>query len=228
MPPPVLISSGRSADVFALDEQRVLRRYRDGNEVSAEVPVMTYVAALGFPVPRIYEAKGTDLVMERVAAPTMLQALLSRRIRPEIGAALLLSLHRQLHGLPPRLSSDPDARVLHLDLHPGNVILSPGGPVVIDWRNSAEGPPDLDLAVSALILAQVAADEAHEMAALAGVVLMAFLRFAGGSPLRMLDRAMAMRRSDPALTADETSRLASAVDLIRRCPDGREARPERP
>ena len=34
--------------------------------------------------------------------------------------------------------------------------------MVIDWRNSAEGPPDLDLAVSALILAQVAADEAHE------------------------------------------------------------------
>jgi Ser/Thr protein kinase RdoA (MazF antagonist) len=210
--------------VFALDEQRVLRRYRDGNEVSAEVPVMTYVASLGFPVPRIYEAQGTDLVMERFAAPTMLQALLSRRIRPEIGAALLLSLHRQLHGLPPRLSGDPAFRVLHLDLHPGNVILSPGGPVVIDWRNSAEGPPDLDLAVSALILAQVAADEAQEVAALAGVVLMAFLRFAGQGPLQMLDRAMAMRRSDPALTADETDRLPSAVDLIRRCPDGRGAR----
>ena len=98
----------------------------------------------------------------------MLQALLSRSMRPEMGASLLLSLHRQLHGLPPRLSSDPDARVLHLDLHPGNVILSPGGPVVIGWRNGAEGPPDLDLAVSALILAQVAADEAHEMAALDG------------------------------------------------------------
>jgi tRNA A-37 threonylcarbamoyl transferase component Bud32 len=217
--------------VFALDEQRVLRRYRDGNEVSAEVPVMTYVASLGFPVPKIYEARGTDLVMERFTAPTMLQALLSRRIRPEIGAALLLSLHRQLHGLPPRLSGDPASRVLHLDLHPGNVILTPGGPVVIDWRRSAEGPPDLDLAVSALILAQVAAgraDEAagegHDLAALAGVVLMAFLRFAGGGPLRMLDPAMAMRRSDPALTADETSRLPSAGALIRECPEGREAR----
>ena len=42
-------------------------------------------------------------------------------------------------------------------------------------------------------------------------MLTAFLRFAGGGPLRMLDRAMAMRRSDPALTADETSRLPSAV-----------------
>ena len=194
--------------MFALDDQRVLRRYRNGSEVTAEVPVMTYVAGLGFPVPRIYEAGGTDLVMERFDAPTMLQALLARRIRPEIGAALLLSLHRQLHGLPPRLSSDPDARVLHLDLHPGNVILSPGGPVVIDWRNCAEGPPDLDLAVSALILAQAAANEAHEMAAVAGLVLMAFLRFAGGGPLRMLDRAMAIRQADPALTADETRTAA--------------------
>ena len=43
---------------------------------------MTYVASLGFPVPKIYEARGTDLVMERFAAPTMLQALLSRGIRP--------------------------------------------------------------------------------------------------------------------------------------------------
>ena len=95
--------------------------------------------------------------------------------------------------------------------------------MVIDWRKSAEGPPDLDLAVSALILAQLAADEAQEMAALAGVVLMAFLRFAGQGPVQMLDRALAMRRSDPALTADETNRLPSAVDLIRRCPDGRGA-----
>jgi tRNA A-37 threonylcarbamoyl transferase component Bud32 len=211
--------------VFALDEQRVLRRYRDGSEVSAEVPVMTHVASFGFPVPRIYEAQGADLVMERFTAPTMLQALLSRRTRPEIAAALLLSLHRQLHGLPPRLSSDPDTRILHLGLHPGNVILSHGGPVVIDWRNAAEGPPDLDLAVSALILAQVAASGADDMAALAGVVLTAFLRFAGEGPLRMLDRATEMRRADPVLTPDEAGRLPSAADLIRRWPEGRRRSP---
>jgi hypothetical protein len=61
------------------------------------------------------------------------------------------------------------------------------------------------------------------MAALAGVVLTAFLRFAGGGPLRMLDLAIARRRADPALTADETNRLPSAGDLIRRCRDGRGA-----
>jgi hypothetical protein len=104
------------------------------------------------------------------------------------------------------------------------VILSHGGPVVIDWRNAAEGPPDLDLAVSALILAQAAAGQAQEMAALAGVVLTAFLRFAGQGPLRMLDRAIEMRRSDPALTAEEAGRLPSAGALIRGGPEGRGAR----
>ncbi|MGH8240041.1 MAG: hypothetical protein ACREXP_23930 [Steroidobacteraceae bacterium] len=30
-------------------------------------------------------------------------------------------------------------------------MLRPGGPMVIDWRNSAEGSPDLDVSLSALI-----------------------------------------------------------------------------
>ncbi len=32
-------------------------------------------------------------------------------------------------------------RIVHLDLHPGNVMLTAGGPVVIDWTNVAAGPP---------------------------------------------------------------------------------------
>jgi aminoglycoside phosphotransferase (APT) family kinase protein len=32
---------------------------------------------------------------------------------------------------------------LHGDFHPGNVVLTQRGPVVIDWRNTTEGPPDL-------------------------------------------------------------------------------------
>jgi hypothetical protein len=40
------------------------------------------------------------------------------------GARLLADLHDRLHALPALLSRDPDARVLHLDLHPGNVLLA--------------------------------------------------------------------------------------------------------
>jgi aminoglycoside phosphotransferase (APT) family kinase protein len=211
----VLVGSGRNADVFAIDERRVLRRYRDGADVAAEALVMTYAAALGFPVPEVYAAAGTDLVMERLDGPTLLQALLAGDIRAETAGELLASLHRQLHGLPPRLSRDPSARILHLDLHPGNVMLGRRGPAVIDWRNSNEGPPELDVALTAVILAQVAADGADRRAAAAGTLLTAFLRYADGIPLHMLDRATELRRSDPALTFEEAGLLSSAAALIR-------------
>ena len=43
-----------------------------------------------------------------------------------------------LAGLPPAL--------LHGDVHPGNVIVHAGRPVLIDWGNSRVGPAALDLA----------------------------------------------------------------------------------
>ena len=73
----VPLASGRDADVFALDDGRVLRRYRAGGDVAAEAAVMAYVADLGFPAPAVHEARGTDLVLERLDGPTMLAALLA-------------------------------------------------------------------------------------------------------------------------------------------------------
>ena len=40
----------------------------------------------------------------------------------------------------------------HADLHPGQMILSPQGPVVIDWANAARGVPAADIARSWLLL----------------------------------------------------------------------------
>ena len=215
-----LLASGRDADVYAIDAQRVLRRYRDGSDATAEAAIMAYVAELGFPVPHVYEADGADLVMEQLDGPTMTQALGRDELDIQAGGALLADLHRRLHELPPRLSAhpsaDPSDRILHLDLHPHNIMLTARGPVVVDWRNATEGPPDLDLALSALILAEVAVDETHEMAAGADLLLTAFLDHAGGDPLRMVDRAVQIRRTDPALTGDEVGRLAAAAHRLRR------------
>ena len=93
-------------------------------------------------------------------------------------------------------------------------MLTPRGPVLIDWRNATEGPPDLDVALSAVILAQVAGDESHPMARAAGTLLSAFLDRAEGNPLSVLDKAAAIRRADPALTRDEVNRLDAAIALI--------------
>ena len=59
---------------------------------------------------------------------------------------MLADLHDRLHEIagPDWLPGMPDGgdRLLHLDLHPLNVIMSPNGPVVIDWPNAAARRPD--------------------------------------------------------------------------------------
>jgi len=210
------LASGRDADVYALDAHRVLRRYRNGGDVTAESKVMGYVTELGFPVPVVYSASGADLVMERVHGPTMLESLVDGSLDVQAGGVLLADLHRRLHDLPALLSADATDRILHLDLHPGNVLLSPRGPVVIDWRNATEGPADLDLALSALILAEVAVEKANPLASTASLLLSAFLESAGGDPLRTLSQAVEIRRADPALLGADAGLLGEAASLISR------------
>jgi aminoglycoside phosphotransferase (APT) family kinase protein len=209
-----LLAAGRDADVFALDTQRVLRRYRDDWDVAAEAAVMAYVGELGFPVPRVYSARGGDLVLERLTGPTMLQALGTGEITAVAAADLLAGLHARLHALPPQMPHKPGDRPVHLDLHPANVMLEARGPVVIDWRNSGQGPPEFDVAVSALIVAQVAVDSLREEAALAGTFLSAFLASVGAVPSEALDQAVRLRRDDPNMTAREIGLLGAAVSLI--------------
>jgi aminoglycoside phosphotransferase (APT) family kinase protein len=68
----------------------------------------------------------------------------------------LADLHDQLHAIPApawlrRLDPDGDA-ILHLDLHPMNVMITARGPVVIDWTNAARGNALTDVAVSYVLL----------------------------------------------------------------------------
>jgi Ser/Thr protein kinase RdoA (MazF antagonist) len=211
---PVPLASGRDADVFAIDADRVLRRYRDGGDVTAEAAVMVHLAGHGFPVPAVYHAEGSDLVMERLPGPTLLTALRTCETDVSSAGRTLADLHDRLRDIPARVSRDPVARVLHLDLHPDNVLLGPRGPVLIDWRNTKEGPHELDVAMSALILAQVAVGDT-DLVTVARALLTAFLRAVGGQPLRQLDHAIAMRGADPNLTGQEADDLPRAMALVR-------------
>jgi Ser/Thr protein kinase RdoA (MazF antagonist) len=207
-----LIARGRDADVFALDGGTVLRRYRAGGDTVLEAAVMRHVAEHGYPVPRVYEAGGPDLVLERVPGPSLLTALVSGEVAVRTGAELLADLHVKLHAVPPRPGACQG--VVHLDLHPDNVLLGPAGPVVIDWRNAVDGPPELDLAVTALIMALVASDPEHPMAGSAAELLSAFAHLADGDLRSGLPRAMELRRADRNLSADEKARLGAAAALI--------------
>lgn len=216
-----LLGSGRTADVFALDDTWVLRRYRHGTDATTELAVISYLAASGFAVPRIGppagEALPTDLVMQRLNGPTMSEALVAGTLTGAEGAGLLARLLRELHAIPPRISQEPADRILHLDLHPENVMLTARGAVVIDWHTAAEGPPALDRAMSSLILAQVAlapgpfpGELVHGLLA----DLMACLDADGGVPADALALATARRAADPGLTAQETAVLDDAAALV--------------
>ncbi len=53
------------------------------------------------------------------------------------------------------------ASLLHGDLHPGNVLLGPDGPVVIDWFDATVGHPVADIARTMLLLQRDATDLRH-------------------------------------------------------------------
>ena len=155
--PGELVGRGRAADVFALDDHRVLRRYRDGHECSSEAEAMRYLADRGYPVPEVFDASGPDIVMARLDGSTMLTTLGRAPWRIAPMARLLAELQRQLNAIAP-IDSMPTRfghrdGVVHLDLHPDNVMLTREGPVVIDFSNVAAGPTNADVAASWIIMA---------------------------------------------------------------------------
>ncbi|MEV0723515.1 phosphotransferase [Micromonospora purpureochromogenes] len=210
MPAATPLASGRDADVYALGADRVIRRNRDGGDVRAEAELMAYLRGQGYPVPEVFRADGPDLEMTRLAGPTLAEALVTGVADIRSGARILTTLHHRLHALRARRSPDPAARVLHLDLHPENVMVTADGPVVIDWGSADEGPPELDLAMTALIVAEVVTDPASPVAALAGELLAAFLAETG--PVRLLDPAVSLRvRTGPL----DRWRVAQAAARVR-------------
>jgi aminoglycoside phosphotransferase (APT) family kinase protein len=163
-PPGRLIGSGRGADVYELDANRVLRRYRASLSAAPEARVMSYLHAAGYPVPEVFDVDGQSLIMARLSGRDMLAELGSKPWLAARHARTLAHLHDRLHQIPappdlPHWSGQAsqggagaDASVLHLDLHPGNVMLTAEGPVVIDWSSAAAGPAGLDVAIAKLIM----------------------------------------------------------------------------
>lgn len=221
-------ASGREADVFALDDKRVLRRYRRETDTRSEAAAMRYVGGLGYPVPEVHSAAGNEMVMERLDGKTMVEAFMTGELPIDEGAEIIADLLARLHGLPPWPSdaeighwSGPfpgvrPATVLHLDLHPENVLLTSRGPVVIDWCNARLGEADLDTGVSALIMASVAIDGTHPAAPISGAFVDALLPRLPGDPTRLLDLVVAYRTDNPTLTPGEIAGMAEAAARVRR------------
>ena len=210
--PGPLLASGRAADVFDLGDGRVLRRYRSPNPLTTyETQVMGVVADAGVRVPRVFPLDPAhhpdrDIVMERIDGITMLDDLGQRPWKLFAHARLLARLHHQITAVEAPAWMMPDGwtrddahppAVLHLDLHPMNVMLTADGPVVIDWTNASGGPAAFD---AALTYVEMATFEVMSPKDRIGVQLM----------LRTFRRACGAARLDAYLVAACEHRLADA------------------
>jgi aminoglycoside phosphotransferase (APT) family kinase protein len=154
-----LLASGRDSDIFEYGAHSVLRRARSGRSMDLEAQTMRYVAAHGYPVPAVEELSddGCDLVMQRIDGLSMVEHLAKAPWTVFRQADTLADLHRRLHEIPapdflPPSPMGGGASVLHLDLHPLNVLVTAAGPVVIDWTGACVGDPNSDVALTWLMM----------------------------------------------------------------------------
>ncbi|MGI9053485.1 MAG: phosphotransferase [Ilumatobacteraceae bacterium] len=225
--PGPLVGNGRAADVYDVGAGRVLRRYRrppPPGTTEREAVVMDHVRRHGYPVPAVFDAAGSDLVMERLEGRTMLDDLEAHPWRLDRYADLWAALHRRLravpvgdlaeHGVPVRFG--PPEAVVHLDFHPDNIMLTAHGPVVFDWTNAALAPAAADVADAWIVSASATADGSWWMRAIVRVgrkrLVDRFVDGCGRAEAAALLPVVAERRlADRNLRPDEVERVRALV-----------------
>ena len=219
----VLVGRGRDCDVFEAGPGRVLRRSRSARSTETEALTMRHVAAHGYPVPEVFDADGPDIVMQRIDGRTMLDDMSTRPWSMTAMARMLAELIERLgrvplpdHDLP--LVGDGGALV-HLDLHPGNVMLTAAGPVVIDWSNAAVGAEGLDAANTWLTLTAGQPEGSLMMRSVVTVGRRLFVnRFVAATDrdlaTRQLPAALELRLCDTNQSAAELAAMRSLVDRV--------------
>lgn len=179
-----LLTRGRTSDVYLLDDTHVVRHLRDPQDSFRNLDLVKHLNAHEFPTARYVRADGPDLVMERLDGVTLLQALDVQDVSITEGVRILLDLHDALRAVPvpppgvaPLVIGGGES-IVHLDLHPANILMSSRGPQVIDWEVAGIGPAGLDLATTALVFAEIIAD-GNEYARPAHAMLRVFTDLAG-------------------------------------------------
>jgi len=163
--------------------------------------------------------------MHEIAAPDIYPAQRPGLVR-RIGAAGQLSGEVKEAVLRALATLPDDNRLCHTDLHPGNILMGPGGPVIIDWQSPRRGSAAADVARTVLLLRGAVRHIKQPLARgavslLTPVFLRAYLRRYG--QLRPLPRAeierwlpvLAAARLPEGIGSEEESLVSLATTVLR-------------
>lgn len=188
--PGPLIAKGRTADVYAWDENRIIKLFHGWcptKWVQQEIEINHVVATTTLPTPKlvdVLEIGGRQgIIYDRADGPSMLKlsnkkpwlllhharqlAELQTEIHKQNGCSLpklrssLRETIEQAKNLPPDLKTGvlrllgklpEDTALCHFDFHPDQVLITSGGPVIIDWMTARKGHPLADVARTSIIL----------------------------------------------------------------------------
>lgn len=224
-----VLSETRLGRTYAINDAYVARVLTMPIERYERLGLITHIVNSGFPAPRIYDTVGNTLIMERVHGPTLFQALVSGETSIDDGAYLNVALMEQLHTMPVpdelrqaalddpivgALTNPQHLAILHMDLHPANIILTEHDAVPISWECIRVGPPELDQASTALAVGILASEE-HELQHGAQVYLHRLHQGFGTGYLDYLDAASTFRAMRPDVPNEERDLLATAQSVIR-------------
>jgi len=154
-----LVGEGRDSQIFEHGPGVVCKRARAGHSLAYEANAMELARAFGVPVPKVHEVldDGSAIVMDRVEGPTLLEYLQRRPWALAEVARVLGELADVVHAVPApswlRDAGDGGGSLIHLDLHPLNIMMAPNGPVLIDWANAARGHAATDDSLTWILLA---------------------------------------------------------------------------
>ena len=129
---------------------------------------------------------------------------------------------RVLRRLPQhelRVGGQPGDLIAHLDRHPNNVVLTAGGPMVIDWSNAAIGVSGMDAANTWLTLTAGQPEGSAVMRTSVTAGRRFFVRrFLAATDraaaLRQLHAALDIRLRDPNLSTGERATMQALVDRV--------------
>ena len=187
---------------------------------------MDFARRHGYPVPAVEEISvdGTEMVLERIDGPSMVGAIERRPWNVRRYGAVLAALHRRLHAIPapdfvPKAPVGHGDRLLHMDLHPLNVVMGPAGPVVIDWARAAAGDPAVDVGLAWVLSAAgeipAAGWKRWPSGAARSLLVGGFLAHAEVRPARaLLAEVVDWKARDAHMSPAETSRMRQLVDSL--------------